>query len=376
MIRIQQLKLPLAHTEAELKRKAAKILKISESQIKECRIVKRSIDARKKSEVYYVYTLDVSVASEQKIYKKVNSNSIMLTNEEIYDFPEKGDCRLSYPPVIVGSGPAGLFCAYILAKLGYEPIVLERGKEVTARKQDVELFWKKNLLDPESNVQFGEGGAGTFSDGKLNTLIKDVKGRNKMVLETFVAFGAPAKIAYDSKPHIGTDILIDVIKNMREHIISLGGRFYFETSLVDFEWEGENISAVLCRQNGNTFRIVTNVAVLAIGHSARDTFELLHRQGFSMESKSFAAGFRVEHPQRFINEIQYGKENMQKLPPAPYKVTANLPNKRGVYSFCMCPGGYVGNASSEPGRLAVNGMSYSGRNGANANSAIIVSVTP
>lgn len=400
MIRVQQLKLPIQHTDTELRQKAAKTLKIPESQIKKIKIVKRSIDARKKHQVCYVYTLDISLQGaendgssvsdsaeqsyraknsyvEQKIINKVNSNNVMLTKEEFYHFPQCGEQTLKHPPVVVGSGPAGLFCAYGLAKMGYAPIVIERGKPVGERKKDVELFWKEGCLKPDSNVQFGEGGAGTFSDGKLNTLVKDVKGRNRMVLDTFISFGAPEKIAYEGKPHIGTDILINVVKNMRREIIRLGGTFLFETCMEDLEWKDNRISAVICRQAQEHFiRIETEVLVLAIGHSARDTFEMLLKQQLPMEAKSFAVGLRVEHPQAMISEQQYGTEAMKLLPAAAYKVTANLENGRGVYSFCMCPGGYVVNASSEPGRLAVNGMSYSGRDGDNANSAIIVSVTP
>ena len=399
MIRVQQLKLPIQHTEMELRQKAAKLLKIPEAQIDGLKVVKRSIDARKKGQVCYVYTLDISCAFEQRVVKKINSNNIMLTKEELYRFPKSGEQPLKHPPVVVGSGPAGLFCAYGLAKMGYAPIVVERGKPAAQRKQDVELFWKEGLLKPDSNVQFGEGGAGTFSDGKLNTLVKDVKGRNRMVLETFIRFGAPEKIAYDSKPHIGTDILIHVVENMRQEIIRLGGKFLFETCMEDLEWKDNGIAAVLCRQkrkseesrseeskseenrseesrSKESFRIETETLVLAIGHSARDTFAMLSKRQLPMEAKSFAVGLRVEHPQAMISEIQYGSEAMRLLPAAAYKVTANLENGRGVYSFCMCPGGYVVNASSEPGRLAVNGMSYSGRDGDNANSAIIVSVTP
>ena len=376
MIRVQQLKLPLQHTEAQLKKRIAKTLRITETQIEDYRIAKRSIDARKKTEVSYVYTVDVSVAQEQKVLKKANNKNVTLTSIKEYEFPQKGDVKLVHPPVIVGSGPAGLFCAYELALMGYAPIVIERGKNVDERTKDVELFWSENKLQPNSNVQFGEGGAGTFSDGKLNTLVKDVSGRNKMVLDTFISFGAPEKIAYENKPHIGTDILVHVIRNMREKIMELGGQFLFETCLTNFEWDEDKVSAVICRQNGKELHIDTEVVVLAIGHSARDTFKMLEKQGFAMEAKSFAVGFRVEHPQILINENQYGKEAMELLPAADYKLTANLENGRGVYSFCMCPGGYVVNASSEQGRLAVNGMSYSGRDSQNANSAIIVTVTP
>lgn len=372
MIRIKQLKVPVKHTAEDILRKAAKMLKVPVDRIQDYRIVRRSIDARKKSEVCYVYTLDVCVAQERSVLKKVYSNNIMLTNEPKYQYPQKGTLPLKHPPVIVGSGPAGLFCAYALAQMGYGPIVIERGKDMEARKRDVELFWRENRLNPESNVQFGAGGAGTFSDGKLNTLVKDEHGRSRKVLDTFIRCGAPEAIAYDSKPHIGTDILADVIQRMQKEITAMGGTFLFETRLEGFVWENGKVAAVRC----NRCTIETEAVVLAIGHSARDTFQMLLEEGFSMEAKAFAVGLRVEHPQAFIDEHQYGREAMKLLGAAPYKLTAKLPNGRGVYSFCMCPGGYVVNASSEPGRLAVNGMSYSGRKGPNANSAIIVTVNP
>ena len=275
--------------------------------------------------------------------------------------------------MVIGAGPAGLFCAYLLAREGYRPLVFERGKKVGERTEDVLHFWKTGVLDPASNVQFGEGGAGTFSDGKLNTLVKDPLGRNRFVLDTFVAFGAPEKITYENKPHIGTDILSKVIAAMREEILHLGGTFEFESCVTDIRVENQKIKAV--EINHNTW-METEVCVLALGHSARDTFEMLQKTGLFMEPKAFAVGFRVEHPQKDINRSQYGEKYAELLEAAPYKVTANLANGRGVYSFCMCPGGYVVNASSEKKRLAVNGMSYSDRGSKNANSAIIVSVTP
>ncbi|MEG1292544.1 MAG: FAD-dependent oxidoreductase, partial [Lachnospiraceae bacterium] len=243
---------------------------------------------------------------------------------------------------------------------------------------DVALFWKEMVLNSESNVQFGEGGAGTFSDGKLNTLVKDVKGRNKKVLDVFIENGAPKEIAYHNKPHIGTDILLQVVSNMRKQIEAWGGTYLFQTCVTDFEFQGNDLKAVLCKnqQTGENIKIATQIAVLAIGPSARDTFELLLSKQFEMEAKSFAVGMRVEHPQAMISENQYGIEAAKKLPPASYKLATTLANARGVYSFCMCPGGYVVNASSQQGQLAVNGMSYHGRNGKNSNSAIIVTVTP
>lgn len=377
MIRIQQLKLPITHTEEQLKQKIAKTLRVPITEVKEYRIRKQSVDARKKQEVSYVYTVDAEVANEQKLMKKNKNNHVSVAKDVPYIFPQMGEKPLKHRPVIIGSGPAGLFCGYLLAQHGYRPLILERGRCVEERQKDVEQFWKNNVLDVRSNVQFGEGGAGTFSDGKLNTLVKDVKGRNKKVLDIFISHGAPEKIAYVNKPHIGTDILIKVVADMRRQIEAWGGTYLFETCMTDLEMEHHQITGIVCREKDGTLcRIPTDVVVLAIGHSARDTFEMLLQKQVPMEAKSFAVGMRVEHPQQIISENQYGTEAASKLPAAAYKLTANLENGRGVYSFCMCPGGYVVNASSEEGRLAVNGMSYSGRDGNNANSAIIVTVTP
>ena len=373
MIRVSQLKLPVEHSEEQFYQKIEKSLKIKRDQIKKLQIVKKSIDARKKPEVSIVYSVDVWVDKEEKILKHSGNKNAVCVKEKKYKVPEHGTERFNHRPVVIGAGPAGLFCAYLLAREGYRPLVFERGKKVGERTEDVLHFWKTGVLDPASNVQFGEGGAGTFSDGKLNTLVKDPLGRNRFVLDTFVSFGAPEKITYENKPHIGTDILSKVIAAMREEILHLGGTFEFESCVTDIQVENQKIKAV--EVNHNTW-METEVCVLALGHSARDTFEMLHKTGLFMEPKAFAVGFRVEHPQQFINETQYGEKYHDKLDAAPYKVTANLPNGRGVYSFCMCPGGYVVNASSEENRLAVNGMSYSDRGSSNANSAIIVSVTP
>ena len=373
MIRINQIKMPLDHSSEQLAGKAAKLLKINVNQIKKLQIAKKSIDARKKPDIFIVYSLDILVDNETAIMKKVNDKNIMLTNKKKYDVSVSGTKELDKHPVIVGAGPAGLFCAYLLASKGYRPILLERGKCVEERQADVEKFWETGVLDTRSNVQFGEGGAGTFSDGKLNTVVKDPVGRNQFVLETFVKFGAKEQILYDNKPHIGTDILRDVIRKMREEIKNMGGEIRFQSCVTDLRIENGQIAAV--EINGCEW-LETEVCVLAVGHSARDTFQMLLEKELTMAPKSFAVGFRVEHPQRAMNVTQYGETYADKLPAAPYKVTANLANGRGVYSFCMCPGGYVVNASSEEGRLAVNGMSYSDRGSANANSAIIVSVTP
>ena len=376
MLRIGQLKLQPNHTEQDLAQKVAKTLRISERDILEYRIKKQSIDARKKNELKYVYTIDVNVRNEQLVLKKQKSNTITVVKEKPYCFQITGTNKMKNRPVIVGSGPAGLFCAYILAKHGYCPIVIERGAPVEERVKEIEHFWKTGVLNPESNVQFGEGGAGTFSDGKLNTLVKDVSGRNGKVLEIFVENGAPEDILYVNKPHIGTDILIDVVRNMRLQIQKWGGEIRFHSKLIDFKLQDGHLSEITVCSGDNKEIIATNVMILAIGHSARDTFEMLYKNKLPIVAKSFAVGVRVEHMQCMIDQSQYGTEHPYQLPAASYKVTANLENGRGVYSFCMCPGGFVVNASSEVGYLAVNGMSYHARNGKNANSAIIVTVSP
>lgn len=373
MIRINQIKLPIHHNREQLEQKIKKQLHLKLDQKFTYSIVKKSIDARKKPELHYVYSVDVETTDENQILKKVHDNNIMSTNPKKYQLPQNSQLSFSHAPVVIGAGPAGLFCAYALTLSGHPPLILERGKRVEERMQDVEAFWQTGVLDPASNVQFGEGGAGTFSDGKLNTLVKDPVGRNRFVLETFVQFGAPEHILYESKPHIGTDILADVIRRMRQFLIEHGVTFRFEAQVTDLKITEGRVTGVTVNE---TEQIEAECVVLAIGHSARDTFAMLLERELEMEAKSFAVGFRVEHPQKLMNEIQYGEIYAQELPAAPYKVTANLPNKRGVYSFCMCPGGYVVNASSEKGRLAVNGMSYASRAGKNANSAIIVSVTP
>lgn len=381
MIRIQQLKLPLVHDHYTIENKIRHLLGLSADRKFTYEIVRRSVDARKKPELFYVYTVDVSISGEGKLVKKLRKPNIQPVQHVRYHFPKPGDLPLTQPPVIVGAGPAGLFCAYELALHGYRPLVLERGKRVEERSADVARFWESGVLDPASNVQFGEGGAGTFSDGKLNTMVKDPVGRGRRVLEIFCKFGAPTEILYESKPHIGTDILTCVIRNMREEIRRLGGKFLFESQMTDLQISDGRLQALTVSRTKGDRQVDTQmdaqVAVLALGHSARDTFELLQRRRFIMEPKAFAVGFRVEHPQAMINESQYGAgADMEHLPVAPYKVTANFPGQRGVYSFCMCPGGYVVNASSEEGHLAVNGMSYYRRDSENANSAIIVAVTP
>lgn len=373
MIKINQIKLPVGHSPEELEQKIRKILRISKQEKISYQIVRKSLDARKKPELYQVYSIHVQIKNEEHILKKIHTPSVMKAKEISYRFPNHGEKPLSHRPVIVGAGPAGLFAALQLTESGYAPIIIERGRTVEQRKRDVELFWETGVLNPSSNVQFGEGGAGTFSDGKLNSVVKDPTGRNQYVLETFVRYGAPADICYENKPHIGTDILSQVIENMRRDLTDKGAQFLFETCVEDIVIRNGSVQAIVANEK----TIPTSVVVLALGHSARDTFEMLAaKKIIPMEVKNFAVGFRVEHPQKMMNDAMYGDWHGISLPAAPYKVTSNFPNGRGVYSFCMCPGGYVVNASSEEKRSCVNGMSYSGRSGTNANSAIIVSVTP
>lgn len=376
MIRIGQLKLNPDHSEKELIQRIAKTLRITETQIVDYQIKKQSIDARKKTEIKFVYTIDVKVNNEQQILKKQKSNQITLVNESNYVFPKGGITICKHRPVIIGCGPAGMFCAYLLAEHGYKPILFERGASVEERVADIKIFWETGKLSEESNVQFGEGGAGTFSDGKLNTLVKDAKGRNKKVLQIFVDNGAPKDILYTSKPHIGTDILIDVVRNMRNQILAWGGEIHFHSKFTDFELKNGKLVSVTIVSGEKEQIYPAEHLVLAIGHSARDTFSMLYEKQLPIHAKPFAVGVRVEHKQQMINDSQYGENPPYALPVASYKVTANLPNRRGVYSFCMCPGGYVVNASSEEAHLAVNGMSYHARDGKNANSAIIVTVSP
>ncbi len=383
MIRINQIKMPYQKQGQEydiLKNKIVKLLKLSPSDITSIEIIRKSIDGREKPDIYYVYTVDVCVKDENKLKKGLIKGNISLVKKDTYNFVPR--CRASIAsgntrPVIVGMGPAGLFCAYYLAINGYKPIVIERGKDVEQRSKDVEYFWKTGKLNTESNVQFGEGGAGTFSDGKLNTMVKDKFGRNKAVLETFVKFGAPASICYINKPHIGTDVLTEVVKNMRKAIIDAGGEVRFSSKLTDICIEDNKLKSIVVNDNEV---IDVRILVLALGHSARDTFTMLKERNIYMEPKAFAVGVRMEHPQELIDNAMYGfkHEESEKgiLGAADYKLTGQASNGRGVYSFCMCPGGYVVNASSEEEMIAVNGMSYSKRDSRNANSAIIVSVTP
>ena len=379
MFRIEQLKLPITYTEQELKTAICRELKITEQELMEYQIVRRSLDARKKSEIHYSFLVDVQVSNEKKVQKQLGKlKRVSVSQETKYQYRISGMQKMKHRPVIVGAGPAGLFCAYFLAKCGYRPVLIERGDTIENRTTKVERFWKDNSLDVESNVQFGEGGAGTYSDGKLNTMVKDTNGRIKEVLSTFVAFGAPAEILYLNKPHIGTDKLRVVIQNMREEIERLGGTCLFRTKLTGLEaTEGtaEQRAQLTGIEVNNNEVFECETLVLALGHSARDTFSMLYQNALQMEKKAFAIGVRMEHPQQLIDENQYGKSSTL-LPAADYKLTYTTQEGRGIYSFCMCPGGFVVNASSEEGRLAVNGMSNYDRSERNANSAIVVAVKP
>lgn len=375
MIKISQIKLPMKHSSKDLEGAIEKNLRLRK-EIKSYKILKKSIDARKKEDIKFIYTVDVETSlsnkEERVLINRLKNQNITLSDTVYYQIPKSGSNPLGTRPVVVGTGPAGLFCGLMLARSGYKPLIIERGLDVEERVQAVEHFWKTNELNPKSNVQFGEGGAGTFSDGKLNTLIKDEYGRNKKVLEIFVEHGAPSEITYLNKPHIGTDQLRGVVKSMREEIISLGGEVRFQTQLTNFILECNELKAI---ELNHEEVIPCEVVVLAIGHSARDTFEMLYKRGLELSKKSFAVGLRVEHLQKLISEAMYGRHH-ESLPTADYKLTHKASNNRGVYSFCMCPGGFVVNSSSEEGRLVVNGMSNYKRDERNANSAIIVTVTP
>jgi len=374
MLRVRQIKVDVNNDSYESLIKAtAKKLKLTKNNIVELNIHKQSIDARDKNKIYFVYEVNVKVENEDLVLKKVQSNDVFLSPSLKYEFNKSGSKKLKHRPVIVGSGPAGLMAGYILAENGYNPIIIERGEEVYKRLESVNKFWNEGVLNPNSNVQFGEGGAGTFSDGKLNTLVKDEKNRGRKVFETFVKCGAPKDILYSYKPHIGTDFLIEVVKNMRKEIEKMGGTFLYNTCLTDIIIENNVLIGI--KVNNNEM-IACDALILAIGHSARDTFKMLYDLGINMESKPFAIGIRVQHSQDMIDKAQFGEKYKDILSPATYKLTYRASNNRGVYSFCMCPGGYVVNASSEPHRLAINGMSYNERNSKNANSAIVVTVTP
>lgn len=377
MIRINQIKLSVSHTPEGLKQKTAHILRVSPERILKLQIVRRSLDARKKDQLLYSYTVDVVIrGKERDVIKRAKRADIAIRQEETYRLPSPGTEPMDGRPVIIGFGPAGIFCGLMLARAGYRPLILERGAQVEERAVHVNRYWDDGTLQADSNVQFGEGGAGTFSDGKLNTLVKDPSGRNRKVLEILAEAGADPAITYIHNPHVGTDVLRLVVQNIREEIKRLGGEIRFQCRMEDLIVRDGRLRGITAICGGKKEEIFTGPVVLAIGHSARDTFEMLEKKPLAMIPKAFAVGLRIQHPQRQINLTQYGREDPGNLGAASYKLTYQTSLGRGVYSFCMCPGGFVVDASSEPGRLAVNGMSNHDRAGENANSALIITVTP
>lgn len=373
MIKISEIALPLSAGEGELLRLAALRLSVPESQIQSLTVLKKSVDARKKQDVHFQVSVGVTLENEEeKVLSQCEGAKISRFQPYRYELPP---CRrLAKRPVVVGFGPAGMFAALILAQAGQRPIVVERGADVDKRTRQVDAFWKDGALNPESNVQFGEGGAGTFSDGKLNTGTKD--GRAGKVLEELTKAGAPEEILYEAKPHVGTDLLPGIVKNIRGQIVELGGEVHFETKLVEILSVQGRVTGVTLEHDGERRQLDTHHVILAVGHSARDTFECLLEQGVAMEQKSFSIGARIEHPQAAINRAQYGAfAEHPALGAADYKLAVHLENGRGVYTFCMCPGGQVVAAASEPGRLVTNGMSRWARDEKNANSALLVGVS-
>lgn len=399
-IRVNQIKLPVSHTPRDLDNAVARLLHSAEPP--EYRIVKQSIDARDKSNLMYIYSIELPLSSDLKKQnpRMFKSKNIMISEDKIYHFTEMTEqfrdqgsglmvSTLSEEerPVIVGTGPAGLFCGYMLAKAGYRPLLIERGGSVETRVKKIENYFTSGELDENTNVQFGEGGAGTFSDGKLNTSTHDKYGRIQEMLRIFAQYGADPKILYLNKPHIGTDQLREVVRNIRQAIIELGGEVMFDTCLTDIQYRSvpergsgdKNIElcGITVSQNGTDRQLACKCLILAIGHSARDTFYMLDRKQIHMQAKPFAIGLRIEHPAEMINRAQYGiSKEASLLGAADYKLTYQTQSGRSVYSFCMCPGGHIIDASSEKGHIAVNGMSYHARDARNSNSAIVVNITP
>jgi len=375
MIRITELRLAVDHAPSELEDAILKRLAISAKDLLAMNIFKRSYDARKNTALSFIYTIDVAVKDEEGLLKRyAHDEHIRPTPDTSYHFVTKAPADLADRPIVIGFGPCGIFAALILAQMGFKPIVLERGKPVRERTQDTWGLWRKKILNPESNVQFGEGGAGTFSDGKLYSQIKDPKFYGRKVIEEFVKAGAPEEISYVAKPHIGTFRLVGMVEKIRQEIIDLGGEVRFEQKVTGFEIDHAQIKAVKLASGE---RLEASHVVLALGHSARDTFKALHESGVYMEAKPFSVGFRIEHPQSLIDKARLGPHAGHPLiGAADYKLVHHAKNGRAVYSFCMCPGGTVVAATSEENRVVTNGMSQYSRNERNANAGIVVNVDP
>ena len=375
MLRLTEIKLPLDHAEPALTASILDRLGIAENELVRYAIYRRGVDARRRSAIAFIYTLDVEVADEEVLLKRLSGHRhITRTPDMSYQFVAKASPADIPRPIVIGTGPCGLFAGLILAQMGFHPLILERGKAVRERTKDTFGLWRKSVLNPESNVQFGEGGAGTFSDGKLYSQIKDPRFLGRKVLTEFVKAGAPAEILYVSKPHIGTFRLVGMVENMRDSIHAAGGEIRFQSKVVDIVVENGRVRGVTLA-SGET--IAADHVVLAIGHSARDTFQMLHERNVHIEAKPFSIGFRIEHPQSLIDRARYGKfAGAPLLGAADYKLVHHCGNGRSVYSFCMCPGGTVVAAASEPGRVVTNGMSQYSRTERNANAGIVVGITP
>ena len=375
MIRIRDLTLRPGESQSRLHALAAKALKLPPAEISYLEIHRRSLDARKKQDIRWIYTVDVAVRREEKkLISKLKNQKITLAEPYSYDIP-KLEVTPAHRPVVVGFGPGGMFAALVLAEAGLRPIVLERGYDAKTRHQLVEAFWKTGKLDSKCNVQFGEGGAGTFSDGKLNTGTKNPRGQ--WVLSQFAAAGANPEILYDAKPHVGTDVLLTVVQVLRQRILELGGEVRFGHQVTALSLTQGRVTGLEVTQEADTYLLPCDRVILAIGHSARDTFETLLAQGVPMEPKPLSMGVRVEHPQALIDESQYGEAaKTGLLPPADYKLNVHLPDGTSAYTFCMCPGGQVVAAASEEGRVVTNGMSNAARDGENANAALLVTLQP
>jgi uncharacterized FAD-dependent dehydrogenase len=375
MLRLTDVQLPLDHPEADLKAAILARLGIGSDELLNYLIFRRAYDARKKSAIVFIYTLDVEVKNEASLLKRLQGNRhVSPTPDTSYRFVTRAPAGLTTRPVVIGAGPCGIFAGLILAQMGFRPIILERGKVVRERTKDTWGLWRKRELHPESNVQFGEGGAGTFSDGKLYSQIKDPKHYGRKVLDEFVKADAPSEILYVSKPHIGTFRLVKMVELMRASIEELGGEFRFQSKAENLDIDNGQIRGVMLA--GGEY-LETDHVVLAVGHSARDTFQMLYDRGVYIEAKPFSLGFRIEHPQSLIDRCRFGKfAGRPELGAADYKLVHHCSNGRSVYSFCMCPGGTVVAATSEPGRVVTNGMSQYSRNERNANSGIVVGITP